>query len=350
MAKRYSYQTGAIASPKKIRRRRLFLLLPAGLIIILLFLSIVGNIARGRQQEVTDYFDAVNEIAEQSNRISKRFTELTKTTTASSQGQFKSSLTDLIAQSQDIFSTSMGLKNLEELKEANSFLVISMRLRNEGLEKYQSAVLSAMSGVASVDAKEISLALKDLSLSDSAYTHFIKEAQAFLNEEEIKIKIQSSKFISDETVYEQPKVSAFLQQIKSKAPVKGKAKVEDSKIKADTDVYISDVATEPLRASVDANGVRELPSSDEVAVRIAVGLKGSAQKKVPVEVVLYVKGDSKSEEKSSVDLTANGIAKVTIPGFSPTEKEVNTFKIKVGPLKGEAKTDNNEYEYKFRMQ
>ncbi len=247
---------------------------------------------------------------------------------------------DMVQECQNLEDHAKNMIVPDNLEEAHSYLVMTMKLRHQGMELYKPPIFEAVSSNSQkIDESEITKALKYLALSDLAHQSFMDEVNKLIKDENIGEKPLKSVFLEDDTIYEKKNVLEFLNRLKGE------------NFKGAGDLSVLDVATNPLRISINTKtDVRVLPITDEIDVRVEVkNNTDKPQKDVPVEVEFLSEGEKKGIKKQGkiVEIAANGTAKITIKGFQPVKDKLNIFKIKVGPLFGEQNTADNYYEYKF---
>ena len=322
---------------KTIRRRRLLFAVPAFLMIIII-LYVLGYKAGARRRELTGYINQTNEIAVKSNKIANQLEGQLRDPKQVSKASFKTALMDMPQECQNLESQAQNMPVPTETEGAQSYLLLAMQLRRKGLEIYQPAISKAIStNINSVNEKDLVMALKYLALSDLAYDNFRQEILNVIKGEDVTTKVIKSKFINDPSAYDKPTVVSFLSKLKGGVTLQG------------GDIGIVDVATEPLRTGINKQTeVRILPATDTVNVRVEVSNNGkTAQKDIPVEVELTVKGKSQKKRGKILLVEPGQKVKITIVGFSPVSGSLNTFKVKAGPVFGEQNTADNYYIYKF---
>lgn len=327
--------------PKLVRRRRLLLIVPL-VLVLLLFLYIVGYKASAKRREMHGYIQQTNNIANKSNEIAKDLEAQLTNPQVKSKVAFRTNLMDMVQECQYLNDNAENMIVPEYLQQAHSYFIMTMKLRHKGMELYKPPIFEAISSNSpKIKEKEIAQALKYLAFSDLAYKTYKEEMKKIMNGEDYGIKIVNSKFISGDNIFEKENIMAFLTKLKGE------------NFQGSGDVAVLDVATTPLRVSINTDTeVRVLPVTDTVSVRIEVKNKSDkAQSDIPVEVELLTEGKTSGEKKQAkiANIIAGGAAKITVEDFSTTEGELNIFKIKVGPVYGEKNTDDNYYEYKFIM-
>lgn len=328
--------------PRTIRRRRLLLMVPA-VFIILLFLYIVGYKAGAQERELRDYIQQTNSFANKSNAVAEDLEKQLKRPSQKSKASFRTDIMDMVQECSNIRDYAEAMIVPEEFQKVHSYFIMAMKLRHEGMSLYKPQIFEALSSsTPKLKEKKITKALKYLSFSDFAYENFKQELNKIVKSYDLDIKITDSIFLGKYSLYQKENIMGFVKKLK-------KEKVKDA-----GDVAILDVATVPLRVSINTNTqVRVLPLTSSVKVRIEVENKGKiALNNIPVEIELITKGRTSGEKKQGkIDkLPVNGTTKITLEGFSPSESGLNKLKIKVGPVFGEQETDDNYYEYKFIIQ
>lgn len=317
--------------PRNIRRRRLLVFIP--IILLLIILYIIGYRATALRRDTNRFADTTGAIARESSFMGKQFRVALNTDTKNK--YLAETVDNLVEQALSLSQRAEAIEPPEELKLAHSFFVVAMKLRHQGLEKYSRRVLTAFSAIQSNNAQRLSL--DDMALSDAAYRYFLQETRRYLSSNNLKVNLTKS----------------YIMTAKVKKPVKKiaeKKKPDEKNSEEESDIYVIDVATDPLRISYNPeNDIRVLPDSNSVDVRVEVGNKGKTDvEDIPVEVELL--NDEKFIERKSDSVSKilpGKKRKITIEGFEPKNEGVNVFKIKVGPLSSEKNKEDNNYSYKF---
>lgn len=320
--------------PRNIRRRRLLILIPV--VVLLLFLYVIGYRATALRREVTKYTDATTAISSQSNFLGKQFRAALNS--GSKSKYLSESLDNIVDQSLGLSQRAEAIEPPKDLKLAHSFFIVAIKLRHQGLEKYNRFVINSMSSVKASSNNQVSKeAIEDIRLSDKAYRYFVDETRRYLKSNNLTIKLKESVFLTSKT--KQLNIST---KSKTKSDVLGAP-----------DIFVEDVATVPLRVSYNPdNDIRVLPDTGDVAVRIEAGNKGKVDEKdIAVEVSLYNDNKLITKKSGIIDSIKQGeTSKITIEGFEAIKDGINIFKIQLGPLLTEKNTQDNKYEYKFIIQ
>jgi uncharacterized protein (UPF0248 family) len=306
-------------------------------IILLAFLYVIGYKATALQREATRFGETTSSIAGQSNFLGKQFRAALN---ASSKSKFlNESLNNMVDQALSLSQRAEAIDAPQDLKLAQSFFAVSMKLRHQGLEKYSRSLITAISSAQHKTSTKA--ALNDINLSDVAYSYFLQETRRYFSSNNLKIALKKSAFLTGDS-------SKHL--VAAKAEKKPAEKEKEKKPGEEPDISVEDVATDPLRISFNPdNDTRVLPDASEIDVRIEVSNKGkSDEKDIPVEVYLYNKGKFTAKKRSVIDnIKAGERARLTVKGFEPKKEGLNTFKIKAGPLVSEKNEEDNTYTYKF---
>lgn len=320
--------------PRNIRRRRLLIFIP--IILLILFLYVIGYRATALRREATKYTDVTNTIAGQSNFLGKQFRAA-----LNSGGKSKfltETLDNIVDQALGLSQRAEAIEPPKDLKLAHSYFVVAMKLRHQGLEKYNRYVINSMSSVQSKQNQSSKEALEDIRLSDKAYAYFIQEAKNYLNSNGLKIKLKESVYLP-----------AGTKQLSTTSANSNKT----NEIIGEPDIFVEDVATVPLRVSYNPdNDIRVLPDTSTVYVRIEVGNKGKVEEKdIAVETALYNNDKFVAKKSGVLDSIQPGeTSKITTEEFEVSKEGLNVFKIQVGPLLSEKNKQDNYYSYKFIIQ
>jgi hypothetical protein len=322
----------------------------AVLIVLFLLLCLIGQGTFSRigcsdnTSELQTYINQVKKIADRTNKVGTDFADLRTNMKSLARKELQKRLDAMIKDSKTIAADAAKIPVPEEMKDANTYLMVSLNIRTSALESYKPAIFNALADTdLEVSGKQVSLALKDLAFSDRAFAMFKDKAAQVLKEREVTfVATPASIFIAGDTEFEQATVLEFLRSVK-----------ESGDLTEKHGISISEMVVEPAAVSED-DGVFVLPQAATITVTITIENQGN-QLEVNIPVTATLKSETQpkpQQKKSSIGSLAAGQKKtVKITGLKPTLGDIiNMLSIEVGPVPKESFLDNNVSEYKFTME
>lgn len=342
----FQYQK-KILTPKirQVQRRRSRARLILLILVLLVFFYLLGGgfCSNKEPKELQAYITKANELADRFNRLAQGFNSL-KTPDISRQ-ELSSRLIRYSRDGRDIKDKAKSLEVPRAMEKAHFYLTLSFELRAGALKRYRPAVFNALKDQdLEVASGQVTLTLKDLSLSDRAYALYASEAKQILKDKKVfGISPVESKFLSEDD-YEKTKLVPYLQQLKG---VKSLEEVHG--------LALVDLTVEPKHIGYNiAKKLYSLPSTQKITVKVTVHNQGNqAEVNLPVKATL--KSETQPQEKSSqiiIDTIAlDQKQTVELTGLRPTPgKVINLLTVTVGPVPNEKFVKNNVREFKFVVQ
>lgn len=337
-----------VGKPYFRKRRKgspLTLLLIVVAVLVLIYL-VVGLLGGGRARDYQNYIDRTNKLVAKSNKISQGFTNLKANVETVSQPDLKAKLTAYAKESQKLTDECRSLEPPQEMKKAHFYLTLAFDLRAEGLRNYKPALFNALKDIdLEVASAQVAAALKDLALSDRAYTLFSSEAEKVLKKEAVKAKSLKSKFLADDTAYEKISLLPYLQQLKG---IKSLEEIHG--------LVVSSPKTTPAQTTYNAKRrLALLPAASKLTVRVVVENQGN-QIEFNVPVVGVLKSTAGVEEQRQeiriISIEPGEKKTVTLTGFKPQAgaEITNLLTVTAGPVPKEKDIADNTIEYKFIME
>lgn len=320
------------------------------LVIVFLLLCLIGQGTFSRigcsndTSELQTYINQVKKIAERTNKVGTDFADIRTNMKSLARKDLQKRLETLAKDSKTIEADAAKTSVPEEMKDANTYLLVSLNIRTAALESYKPAIFSALQDTdLEVSGKQVSLALKDLAFSDRAFAIFKDKAQKVLKNQKITfVAVPASVFIAGETEFEQATVLEFLRNVK-----------ESGDLTEKHGIAISELVIEPVALS-DKDGVFVLPQAATITVTATIENQGN-QLEVNIPVTATLKSETQpkpqTKKQSLASLPPGQKKTVKITGLKPTPGDIiNMLSIEAGPVPKESLLDNNVSEYKFTME
>lgn len=330
---------------RQIQRRRSQARLVIFLLILFAIFYLIGSGYCGgrRIDQLRAYITMTNELAEKSNKISQGF-ELLKMPNIS-RTELRKRLTQYSKESAIIAGKSQAIEVPGELEEAHSYLILSLKLRANALDRYKPAIFNALKDVdLEVASGQVALVLKDLSLSDRAYHFFKTEAEQLLRRERVYgSSAVDSKFLKEDTAYEKATLIPYLEQLR------GVASLEEVH-----GIAIIGFAVNPKETGYNpAQKLYSLPGMNRLSITVTVHNQGNQiETKVPIKATIKSETQPREQILQAVidSLAPNEKKSVTIDRLRPTPGQVvNLLTVTAGPVPKEKYLGNNVREFKFIM-
>ena len=339
---------------KKARRRkppsgpsplvRVIVILVAVLVLVLITsLGIRGCLNNKKVGEYRDYFNAVGEVVNDSDDIGKQLSDMFQKPDEAVRQTMEAKLAEFQQASEEQVNRAKAIKPPDQFKEENEWFVAAMQIRARGLKDLQPALLNAMEARDNqAGAAQVSHAMLILLTSDVAYDEFFyQRAQQVLKDEKITdIKVPQSKFLKDPALASQQTAVTVLERFKGgpTAQVSGlhgvslvgvKAKPSGMALTADSDNSLK--ASESLTFEVEIENQGEATES-EVLVSLSLTAPGRPNpQKVDGRVPTIAPGERRTIELTGLAAEANSQPAI--------------LRAEVGPVAGEANTQNNVGQY-----
>lgn len=313
------------------------------IIILALLYLIVGFFGGGKAKELKDYVTATNNVVNRSNKIAQEFNDTIENPSEYTRANLKTKLASFEKESKGLVEDGEKIDVPGNLKEANDYFIICLKLRAEGLKNYQPALFNALKDKdLEVASTQISSTLKYLALSDRAYEIFSSQTGKELKKEGAEISVSDSQFLKNPNLYEKAVVVAHLKQLQGVKSLKEVHGIE-----------VVEFSTQPKRKSfLSAKNLAVLPKTSQLTVTVVVKNQGN-QTELSIPVVVTLKSTAETKEQSQegtiTSISPGQKKSVTIKGLKPnTSKNVtNLLTITAGPVPKEKETRNNVKEFKF---
>jgi len=320
------------------------------LVIVFLLLCLIGQGTFSRigcndnTSELQTYINQVKKITDRTNKVGTGFADLRANMKSLARKDLQKRLDTLAKDSKTIAADAAKMQVPPEMKDANTYLMISLNMRTSALESYKPAIFNALQDTdLEVSGRQVSLALKDLAFSDRAFAIFKDKAQKVLKDRKITfVAVPASVFIAGDTEFEQATVLEFLRNVK-----------ESGDLTEKHGIAISELVVEPVAVS-ENDGVFVLPQAATITITVTIENQGN-QLEVNIPVTATLKSETQPKpqtKKESIGSLPPGQKKtVKVSGLKPTAGDIiNMLSLEIGPVPKESFLDNNISEYKFTME
>jgi len=324
---------------------RVLIILAAVIVLVLITsLGINSCLNSKKVSEYRDYFNAVDSILKESDDIGKQLSDMFMNPDEAVRQSLEGKLSEFQTQSDQILEKAKAVKAPDQFKKENEWFVASMQIRSRGLKGLQPAVLNALEARDNqAGAAQVAQEMLILLTSDVAYDEFYYQpCQQVLKDENITdIKVPQTKFLKDPALGSQQTAVSVLDRLKG-----GTAQVTGLH-----GVSLVGVKAQPSGMALVTDSDNSLKASDSLTFEIEVENQGEAtETNVTVALTLTAPGRPTPQkvdgqipsiapgERKTIELTGLAADVGTQPALLRAE---------VGPVPGEANTDNNVGEYRI---
>ncbi len=324
---------------------RVLIILAAVVVLVLITsLGIKSCLNKKKVGEYRDYFAAVDGVLKESDDIGRQISDMFMKPDEAVRQSLEGKLAEFQTSSEQILEKAKAIKAPDQFKKENEWFVASMQIRARGLKGLQPAVLNALEARDNqAGAAQVSHEMLILLTSDVAYDEFYYQpAQQVLKDEDIKdIKVPQTKFLKDPALASQQTAVSVLDRLKGgTAQVSGlhgvslvgvKAKPSGMALATDSDNSLK--ASESLTFEIEVENQGEATETDVlVSLNLTAPGRPSPQK-VDGRIPTIAPGERRTIELSGLAAEA---------GDQPA-----LLRAEVGPVAGEANTQNNVGEFRI---
>lgn len=324
---------------------RVLIILAAVVVLVLVIsLGIKSCLNTKKVGEYRDYFTAVEGILRDSDDIGNQLSDMFMKPDEAVRQALEGKLDESLSAQERLLEKAQAIKAPDQFKKENEWFVASMQIRVRGLKGLQPAVLNALdSRDNQAGAAQVSHEMLILLTSDVAYDEFFYQpAQRVLKDEDIKeIKVPQAKFLKDAALASQQTAVTVLDRLKGGT----------EQVSGLHGVSLVGVKAKPSGMSLVADSGNSLKVSDSLTFEVEVENQGEAtENDVLVSLNLTAPGRPSPQkvdgrvptiapgERRTIELT--GLA--ADAGGQPA-----LLRAEVGPVAGEANTQNNVGEYRI---
>jgi hypothetical protein len=322
--------------------RVLIILVAVVVLVLITSLGIKSCLNSKRASEYRDYFNAIDGVLKDSDAIGAQLSDMFMKPDEAVRQSLEGKISEFLATQDQLLEKAKSIQAPDQFKKANEWFVASMQVRDRGLRGLQPAMLNALEARDNqAGAAQVSQQMLILLTADVAYDEFFYQpAQQVLKDEDIKdIKVPQAKFLKDPALASQQTAVSVLDRLKG-----GTAQVSGLH-----GVSLVGIKAQPSGMALVGDSENSLKASDSLTFEVEVENQGEA---------------TESEVAVSINLTAPGRPspqKVDghIPSIAPGERKTieltglasdaggqpALLRVEVGPVPGEANTQNNVGEY-----
>jgi len=322
---------------------RVLIILAAVVILVLITsLGIQSCLNKKKVGEYRDYFNAVDGVLKESDNIGKQLSDMFMKPDEAVRQSLEGKLAEFLAAQEQLLEKAKAIKAPDQFKKENEWFVASMQIRVRGLKGLQPAVLNALEARDNqAGAAQVSHEMLILLTSDVAYDEFFYQpAQRVLKEEDIKdIKVPQAKFLKDPALASPQTAVTVLDRLKGgTAQVAGLHGISLVAIKA-----------KPSGMALVGDSENSLEASESLTFEVEIENQGEAtENDVPVSLNLSAPGrPSPQKVDGHIPTIAPGERRtIELTGLAAEAgNQPALLRAEVGPVAGEANTQNNVGEY-----
>ncbi len=324
--------------------RVLIILVAVVVLVLITSLGIKSCLNSKRVGEYRDYFAAVDGVVKDSDAIGAQLSDMFMKPDETVRQSLEGKLGEFQASSDQILERAKAVKAPDQFKKENEWFVASMQIRARGLKGLQPAMLNALEARDNqAGAAQVSHEMLILLTSDVSYDEFYYQpAQQVLKDEDITdIKVPQAKFLKDPALASQQTAVSVLDRLKGgTTQVSGlhgvslvgvKAKPSGMTLAADSDNSLK--ASDSLTFEVEVENQGEATESDVLVALTLTAPGRPTPQKVDGRIPTIAPGERRTIELTGLAADAGG--------------QPALLRAEVGPVPGEANTQNNVGEYKI---
>ncbi len=316
----------------------------AGLLIFLLIvLGIRGCLESRKDRGIKNYANDANDLIKESTSDGDDFFALLKKPGNATPLDLKTQFNQYKVSAQQQLERAEKLDAPDELKQANDWLVATLRFREQGLAEIARMIRSALSSKKSSEASDrIAGEMQVFLASDVLYLRrFVPELKETLKDRGIDdIKVPSTRFLNDITWLLPDTVAdrlALVEGTKDATPgLHG--------------VGLVKATAQPSGAELVEGQTTNIKVSSKLSFAVEIQNQGDNEE-TDVVVRVQIGGAKEIDVEKAVRRVGQGETKsVTIPLSAKPDLGPNTVKVRVEPVPGEKLTDNNKADYPVQFE
>jgi hypothetical protein len=322
---------------------RVLIILAAVVILVLITsLGIQSCLNKKKVGEYRDYFNSVDAVLKESDDIGKQLSDMLMKPDEAVRQSLEGKLAEFLAAQEQLLEKAKAIKAPDQFKKENEWFVASQQIRVRGLKGLQPAMLNALEARDNqAGAAQVSHEMLILLTSDVAYDEFFYQpAQRVLKEEDITdIKVPQAKFLKDPALASPQTAVTVLDRLKG-----GTAQVSGLH-----GVSLVGVKAKPSGMVLTGDSENSLKASESLTFEVEVENQGEAtENDVPVSLNLSAPGRPSPQKVDGVIPTIAPGERRTIELTGLAAEASNQpalLRVEVGPVAGEANTQNNVGEF-----
>lgn len=322
--------------------RVLIILVAVVVLVLITSFGIKSCLNKRKVSEYRDYFASVEQLVAQSDDIGKQLSDMLQKPDETVRQQLEAKLAEFQTAQEEIARKAADeIKAPDAFSKENTWFVATMQMRARGLAGLRPALLNAIEAKDNqLGASQVSYELLILLSSDVSYEVFFYEpAQRVLQEEDITdIKVPQTKFLEPALASQQTMVTV-LERLKGGA----------EQVTGLHGVALVSVKAKPSGMTLEQGVNNELKASDSLVFEVEVENQGEAtEADVKVVISLTAPGspEPRTAEATIPSIAPGQIAAIEVTGLAAEAGgEPALLKVEVGPVAGEANSQNNIGEY-----
>lgn len=286
--------------------------------------SVISTSARGPDEAVS-YADRVRPAVDRSTRQAAAVEDLRAHAGTVQAAALRRSLDRLTRESEALVEQVRDVDPPSVVEVAHGLLLTALSTRDAALDALESALTAPPSAPLEDALRSLETVGQDLVVSDRAYALFLERLPAAA-----RGTMPPSSWASDPNRWGRPEMSALVSTVRasgSSSPVH--------------DVALVTVTPDPAPVGAEADGRQVLPKSRTLRLDVVVANAGNtAAERVAVEAVFTIEGGLDTA-RQFVDLEPGARRTVSL-SLQPAAGSNANLRVRVGPLAGEERTQDNE--------
>jgi hypothetical protein len=338
---------GPSTDPQTLLTRRLIALGGGVLVVVLLFLGIRGCLASQKEQGFKDYVRDAGELVAESQQQSSQLFDLLNNP-GGSEVDFGSNVNGSKVQAEQLVDRAKKVSVPDELKPAHSSLVETLELRRDGLGGIarEVATASGQGGGAAAD-DHIAAQMQFFLASDVIYTQrFLPRLLGTIEKEKLAQDVPVPDALRDPTAIRFLPDIAWLQAATVRDKLAGVGGATGSQPVAPGlhGTGLGSVVVQPPNAALTEGAAVQIPVSADLSFDIEIANQGEhPEENVVVAVEIKGSGDPIQLEQTLDAINPGESKVVNVPlAETPPIGEPVEITVRIDPVPGEKKTDNNE--------
>ena len=338
--------TGPQADPQTLLVRRAIAVGGGLLVLLLLFFGIRGCQASQKEQGFKDYVSDAEELVAESEQQSVALFELLADP-GNSEVDFTSNVNGSKVQAEQLVDRANGIDVPDQLKGAHENLVETLEFRRDGIDGIAREAAGATDNDDDTDPNErIAAQMQYLLTSDVIYSQrFLPRLLGEIEDENLDEDVPVPATLTD------PETIAFLPEIDWLRPSTVAERLGGIGSGGNEPVApglhgsgLGSVTVKPAGTALAEGAAAQLPASEDVSFDIEIANQGEhPEESVGVVVEIAGSGESIELEETLDTINAGESKVVNVPlAETPPIGEPVDITVRIEPVPGEEKTDNNE--------
>lgn len=326
--------------------RRLIALGGAVLVVVLLFLGIRGCLASQKEQGFKDYVRDASELVAESQQQSAQLFELLADP-GGSEVDFGSNVNGSKVQAEQLVDRAKKVDSPDELGSAHSSLVETLELRRDGLAGIAREVSAAGGGGGGDPAEKIAAQMQFFLASDVIYTQrFLPRLLGTIDRENLEQDVPVPDAVrTPEAIRFLPHID-WLQtdKVRNQLAGVGAASGDETAEPGLHGTGLGSVTVKPPGTALAEGEAVQIPLTQDLSFDVEIANQGEHPEENVAVAIEISGGDEPIPLKETLDAINLGESKVVnVPlADTPPIGEPVEITVRIEPVPGEKKTDNNE--------